>query len=137
LGDNWRDGRIQASLHTTWNGRKIGMCDCGQHMPKHAGQWLSMASHPSGLGAGSVWLSGPVANEGHTTEQQLHQWPKGYHHIAHKRAMEQAQTGHMHTDFLQANDTLHIDMKGRDGQSLFGAIAYQLHDAQNHAALGD
>jgi fumarylacetoacetate (FAA) hydrolase len=53
-------------------------------------------------------------------------WPKGYHCIAEKRAIETLQDGQPATDYMKFGDTVRIEMKGRDGQSVFGAIAQKI-----------
>jgi fumarylacetoacetate (FAA) hydrolase len=47
---------------------------------------------------------------------------KGYASIAEKRCLETLQDGQPATGYLQAGDTVRIEMKGRDGLSLCGAI---------------
>ena len=49
-------------------------------------------------------------------------WPKGYSCIAEKRAIETILDGKAHTEFMQFGDTVRIEMKDKDGQSVFGAI---------------
>jgi fumarylacetoacetate (FAA) hydrolase len=50
------------------------------------------------------------------------EWPKGYSCIAEKRAMETLQDGQPSTGYMKFGDTIRIEMRGRDGQSVFGAI---------------
>jgi fumarylacetoacetate (FAA) hydrolase len=68
------------------------------------------------VGSGTVRSPG-VEKNGQTD------WPKGYHSIADKRAMETQQDGQTQTDFLQVGNAVRIEVKGRDGLSVFGAIA--------------
>jgi fumarylacetoacetate (FAA) hydrolase len=75
--------------------------------------------------AGSVIGTGPVANAGVAQKTQV-QWPKGYHSIAEKRAMEAQDGGTPGTGYLQYGDTVRIEMMGKDGNSLFGAIDQEL-----------
>jgi fumarylacetoacetate (FAA) hydrolase len=49
-------------------------------------------------------------------------WPKGYSCIAEKRAIETILDGKAQTEFMQFGDTVRIEMKDKDGQSVFGAI---------------
>jgi fumarylacetoacetate (FAA) hydrolase len=49
-------------------------------------------------------------------------WAKGYSCIAEKRCIETIENGKPSTDFMRFGDTIRIEMKGRDGQSIFGAI---------------
>lgn len=51
------------------------------------------------------------------------QWPKGFHSILEKRAMETLQTGQAQTAYLRWGDTVRIDLKGRDGGSPLGETA--------------
>jgi fumarylacetoacetate (FAA) hydrolase len=47
---------------------------------------------------------------------------RGYSCIAEKRAIETIEDGAPKTAFMQFGDTIRIEMTGRDGQSVFGAI---------------
>ena len=42
--------------------------------------------------------------------------------IAEKRAIETIESGAPKTGFMKFGDTIHIEMKGADGMSVFGAI---------------
>ena len=54
------------------------------------------------------------------------EWPKGYSCIAEKRAIETILDGKPSTEFMKFGDTIRIEMKGKDGQSVFGAIDQQM-----------
>ena len=56
-------------------------------------------------------------------------WPKGYSCIAEKRAIETILDGEPTTDYMKFGDTVKIEMKGRDGQSVFGAIEQKVEQA--------
>jgi fumarylacetoacetate (FAA) hydrolase len=84
-------------------------------------QLMAHACKTRALRAGTLVSTGVVSNAGHN-----HQWPKGYHSIAEKRAMETLLDGQASTDYLKLEDTLRIDVKGKDGQSVFGAIEQQV-----------
>ena len=56
-------------------------------------------------------------------------WSRGYSCIAEKRAIETIESGAPKTPFMQFGDTIRIEMKGRDGASLFGAIEQKVADA--------
>lgn len=121
LGESWDKGRVHLPLHTSWNGRKVGMCDAGAEMQFHFGQLIAHLCATRAVRAGSVIGSGPVANAGVESKGKA-QWPNGYHSIAEKRAMETQLSGQASTGYLQYGDTVRIEMKGQDGLSLFGAI---------------
>jgi fumarylacetoacetate (FAA) hydrolase len=46
----------------------------------------------------------------------------GYSCIAEQRVVETIQTGAARTPFLKSGDRIRIEMRGADGQSIFGAI---------------
>jgi fumarylacetoacetate (FAA) hydrolase len=50
------------------------------------------------------------------------EWPKGYSCIAEKRAIETILDGKPSTEFMKYGDTIRIEMKGLNGESVFGAI---------------
>jgi fumarylacetoacetate (FAA) hydrolase len=125
LGESWDKGRVHLPLHTSWNGRKVGLCDAGPEMQFHFGQLIAHLCATRAVRAGSVIGSGPVANAG-TGSKSKSQWPKGYHSIAEKRAMETQLGGQASTGYMQFGDTVRIEMKGQDGLSLFGAIDQEL-----------
>lgn len=121
LGDAWQGGRVHLTMQTTWNGRKVGMCDAGDDMRFHFGQLIAHAARTRRLRAGTIVGSGTVSNPGEEKNGRR-EWPKGYGCIAEKRAMETIQDGAPKTDYMRFGDTVRIEMKGRDGQSVFGAI---------------
>jgi len=122
LGEAWQDGRVHLTLQTTWNGRKVGLCDAGPDMRFSFGDLIAHAAKTRRLAAGTIVGSGTVSNPGVEKDGGRREWPKGYSCIAEKRAMEQLQDGAAKTGYLQPGDTVRIEMKGRDGQSVFGAI---------------
>ncbi|GAB2488536.1 fumarylacetoacetate hydrolase family protein [Comamonas humi] len=129
VGEAWRHGRVHLTLQTSWNGRKVGMCDAGADMGFHFGQLIAHAAATRHLRAGTVVGCGTVANAVVDKKGNL-DWPKGYGCIADKRGMEILQNGEAKTDYLQLGDSVRIDMKGKDGASLCGAIDHNLVSVQ-------
>ena len=125
LGDAWRKGRVHLPLQSTWNGRKVGLCDAGPEMAFHFGQLLAHACTTRNLRAGTILGSGAVSNKGVSVKGRT-QWPKGYPCILEKRAMETLQDGQPATDYMKYGDTIRIEMKNADGQSIFGAIEQEV-----------
>ena len=125
LGDAWDKGRLNLTLQSTWNGRKVGLCEAGLDMTFHFGQLIAAMCKTRNVRAGSVVGSGPVSNSGVKVKTRT-EWPKGYNCIAEKRAMETLQDGQPSTDFMKFGDTIRIETKGRDGKSLFGAIEQEI-----------
>lgn len=126
LGDAWRGGRLHLTLQTSWNGRKVGLCDAGEDMSFHFGQLIAHLCKTRNVRAGSLVGSGTVSNQGVEGKGGKMEWPKGYGCIAEKRAMETLQDGQPTTAFMKFGDTVRIEMKGKDGHSVFGAIDQEI-----------
>jgi fumarylacetoacetate (FAA) hydrolase len=121
LGDAWESGRVNLTLQSTWNGRRVGMCEAGPDMTFHFGQLIAHICKTRNVRAGSIVGSGTVSNRGVEVNGKK-DWPKGYSCIAEKRAIETILDGQPSTGFMKFGDTIRIEMKGKDGQSIFGAI---------------
>ena len=121
LGDAWQGGRVHLTMQSTWNGRKVGMCEAGPEMTFHFGQLVAHITKTRNVRAGSIVGSGTVSNKGVETDGRK-DWPKGYSCIAEKRAIETILDGQPSTAYMKFDDTIRIEMKGKDGQSVFGAI---------------
>ena len=117
LGEAWQGGRVHLTLASAWNGQRVGLCDAGPEMTFHFGQLIAHVAKTRNLRAGSIVGSGTVSNT---------DWSRGYSCVAEKRAIETIESGAPVTDFMKFGDTIRIDMKGRDGQSIFGAIEQQV-----------
>jgi fumarylacetoacetate (FAA) hydrolase len=130
LGPAWQQGRLHLTLQSSWNGRKVGLCDAGADMNVHFGQLIAQLCTLKPLRAGAVVGSGPVSHAGTPDSKGRLQWPKGYNCIAEKRAMETLQDGQASTEFLKFGDTLRLEMKDRQGQSLFGTLESTLAATQ-------
>jgi len=129
LGAAWSRGRVHLPLHTSWNGRRVGLCDAGVDVGFHFGQLLAQLCTVRNVRAGSIIGAAPVSNKGVSKgsgSKARTEWPKGYHCIAEKRAMETLQDGQPSTGYLQAGDSIRIEMKDPGGQSIFGAIEQEL-----------
>ena len=122
LGDAWEQGRLHLTLQSTWNGRKVGMCEAGPEMTFHFGQLIAHICKTRNVRAGSIVGSGTVSNKGVPGANGKTEWPKGYSCIAEKRAIETIQDGQPSTEFMKFGDAIRIEMRGKDGQSIFGAI---------------
>ena len=121
FGDAWDNGRLNLTVQSTWNGRKVGMCEAGPEMTFHFGQLIAHICKTRNVRAGSVVGSGTVSNQGIEVKGKK-EWPKGYSCIAEKRAIETILDGKPSTEFMKYGDTIRIEAKGADGQSVFGAI---------------
>jgi len=124
VGDAWQGGRLHLTLQSTWNGRKVGLCEAGPEMTFHFGQLIAHLCKTRNVRAGSVIGSGTVSNK---------DWSHGYSCIAEKRAIETIEDGQPKTAFMKFGDTIRIEVKGRDGQSVFGAIEQKIVEADKAA----
>ena len=113
LGAAWQHGRVHLTLQSALNGQKVGLCEAGPEMTFHFGQLISHLAQTRRLRTGSIVGTGPVSNR---------DGAKGYSCIAAKRAAETLLHGQPRSDYLRPGDTIRIEMKGRDGLSVFGAI---------------
>ena len=91
------------------------------------GELVARAARARRLRAGTVIGSGVVRPAAVDTDGRP-EWPQGYGRIADKRAMERLQDGAASTDYMQPGDTVRIDMRGRDGQPVFGVIEQEVVD---------
>ena len=117
VGDAWLQGRLHLTLQSTLNGRKVGMCETGPEMSFHFGQLISRLCKTRKVSAGSIIGSGPVSNQDAS---------HGYSCIAEKRALETIEDGKAKTRFMKPGDTIRIEVKGKNGQSVFGAIEQKI-----------
>ncbi|MDD5325499.1 MAG: fumarylacetoacetate hydrolase family protein [Polaromonas sp.] len=113
VGDAWRKGRLHLTLQSSWNGRKVGMCEAGPEMTFDFGQLIAHICKTRNVRAGSIVGSGTVSNK---------DWSHGYSCIAEKRAIETIEDGQPKTQFMRFGDTIRIEANGRDGLPVFGAI---------------
>ena len=111
LGEAWAGGRVHLALRSVWNGQQFGLCEAGPKMTFHFGQLIAHLAKTRRVRAGSIIGSGTVSSgEG------------GHHCIAEKRALEIIESGAASTEYMKFGDSIRIEMVGRNGQSIFGAI---------------
>jgi fumarylacetoacetate (FAA) hydrolase len=113
LGSAWSGGRVHLSLQSSWNGKRVGLCEAGPEMTFHFGELIAHLCKTRRVRAGSIIGSGTVSNK---------DWTRGYSCIAEKRAIETIEHGAPQTEFMRYGDTIRIEMNGLDGHSVFGAI---------------
>lgn len=105
-GDAWQGGRLHLKLLVNRNERRVAQVDAGAALLGW-GELLARACRQRPLRAGSVVATGPL----------------GLGSAAAKRAQEQAEDGQPTTAWWQPGETVRVEVKGADGQSLFGALA--------------
>jgi fumarylacetoacetate (FAA) hydrolase len=112
LGDAWQGGRVQLEVSVAWNGKTVGRLDAAE-MQFHFGQLLAHLARTRNVRAGSIVGGGTVSNADAS---------RGYACIAEQRALETIASGAPSTPYMAFGDHVHIEVMGRDGLSLFGAI---------------
>jgi fumarylacetoacetate (FAA) hydrolase len=117
LGESWAGGRVHLNVESQWNGKRVGLCAAGDEMTFHFGQLIAHIAKTRRVRAGSVVGSGTISNK---------DWARGYSCIAEKRAIETIESGAPKTAFMQDGHRIRIEVKGKDGHSLFGAIDQQV-----------
>ena len=123
LGDDWCAGRVHRPLTVHLNGELFGQPDAGTDMVFSFAQLLAHVSKTRSLAAGSIIGSGTVSNkQGDLQGSSIAHGGVGYCCLAELRMYETIASGQPHTGYLQFGDTVRIEMLGRDGSSLFGAI---------------
>lgn len=112
LGSAWKEGRVHLPLLVDYNGQFFGNADAGA-MHFHFGQLIAHAARTRNLSAGTIIGSGTVSNEDPA---------RGSSCLAEKRMIEQINGGSIQTPFMKVGDRIRIEMKDKEGRSLFGVI---------------
>ena len=63
IGGAWRGGRVHLNLESSWNGKRVGLCDAGDEMTFHFGQLIAHVAKTRNVRAGSIVGSGTVCNK--------------------------------------------------------------------------
>lgn len=113
LGEAWDGAKLHLPLISTLNSKKVGSPNAGVDMTFDFGQLIEHAAKSRGLMAGTVIGSGTVANQGS---------PDGSSCLAEVRCLETIADGKPGTPFMSFGDRIEIEMKDRQGNSIFGKI---------------
>ncbi len=113
LGDAWRDEKLHLPLLTHYNGELFGEPEAGEDMQFSFAELLAHAAKTRPLAAGTLLGSGTIANQDTS---------RGASCLAEKRMLEIIANGKPETPFMQFGDRVRIEMKTREGESIFGAI---------------
>jgi len=116
LGDAWRDGRVHLRIQVRWNGARVGDVS-GSEMHFSFHRLLEHLARMRGFTAGTILGSGTLSNEDRA---------RGWTCIAEQRALELIDGGEARTRFMEAGDTVEIEMRDAAGRNLFGTIAQRV-----------
>jgi fumarylacetoacetate (FAA) hydrolase len=124
LGDAWSGGKLQLPLLSSLNGKPFGKPDAGVDMTFDFPTLVAHAAKTRSLGAGTVIGSGTVSNrdEAGGPGKPIADGGLGYSCLAELRTVETIVQGEAKTPFMRFGDTIRIEMKDRQGYSIFGAI---------------
>lgn len=114
LQGDWKEGRLHLPLHSTLNGELIGAPNAGVDMTFHFGELIAHAAKTRSLMAGTIIGSGTVANQGS---------PTGSSCLAEVRCLEMIATGKASTPYMHFGDRVEIEMRDKNGVSIFGKIS--------------
>ncbi|WP_417463850.1 fumarylacetoacetate hydrolase family protein [Kordiimonas sp.] len=119
----WADTKLSLPLVSHYNGAMFGKPEAGVDMTFNFAKLVSHAAKTRPLGAGAVIGSGTVSNKlDGGPGKPVSEGGVGYSCIAEIRMIETIETGKPSTSFMKFGDTIRIEMFGKDGQSIFGAI---------------
>ena len=123
LGDDWREGRVHRPLTVHLNGALFGNPDAGTDMVFNFPQLVAHVTKTREMEAGSIIGSGTVSNkQGGLFGSSVANGGVGYCCIAELRMYETIDEGKPKTPFMRFGDKVRIEMRDRDGASIFGAI---------------
>jgi fumarylacetoacetate (FAA) hydrolase len=120
LGDAWKNSKVHLALTTLINGAWFGAPEAGEDMQFSFADLIAHAAKTRPLSAGTIVGSGTIANQDES---------RGASCLAERRVLEVIAHGKATTPFLKFGDRVRIEMFGRDGGSIFGAIEQTIQSA--------
>ncbi|WP_209348196.1 fumarylacetoacetate hydrolase family protein [Pontixanthobacter sp. CEM42] len=131
LGDAWQDSLIHLPLLVDYNREPFGRAEAGVDATFNLAQLVAHAAKTRNLAAGAIVGSGTVSNKGGDggPGKPVSEGGAGYSCIAEIRMIETIYDGGAKTRFMQPGDTVKIEMKDKDGHTIFGAIKQEVVQA--------
>ncbi len=131
LGAAWSGGRLHGAVTVDLNDTPFGAADAGVDMTFDFGVLIAHAAKTRDLAAGSIVGSGTVSNRGADggPGKPIGEGGAGYSCLAELRTVETLAYGAPRTPFLEAGDTVRIEMRDADHHSMFGAIEHTVQAA--------
>lgn len=124
LGEAWRDTLVHLPIMIDYNGEPFGRAEAGVDATFNMAQLVAHAAKTRDLGAGAIIGSGTISNKGADggPGKPIAEGGLGYSCIAEIRMIETIADGAPKTGFMQAGDSVRIEMRDADNHSIFGAI---------------
>ncbi|MBD3729307.1 MAG: fumarylacetoacetate hydrolase family protein [Sphingomonadales bacterium] len=128
LGDAWADARVHLPLMVDYNNQPFGRADAGVDATFSLADLVAHAARTRNLVAGSIIGSGTVSNRDADggPGKPVAEGGKGYSCIAEIRMIETIAGGEPATRFMAPGDSVRIEMRDKDGHSIFGAIEQEV-----------
>ena len=118
LGGAWREHKLHLPLLSYVNGKQLGGPNAGIDMTFDFARLIAHAAKTRHLSAGTIVGSGTVANDAAREQEST----IGSSCLAERRMLETLWHGAPKTPWLKFGDRVRIEMRDRDGRSIFGAI---------------
>jgi fumarylacetoacetate (FAA) hydrolase len=124
LGPAWDGGRLELPLLIDHNGQAFGRANAGDDMTFDFPTLIAHAAKTRKLTSGTIIGSGTVSNRDAAggPGKPVENGGLGYSCIAEIRVIETIAEGKPSTPFLQYGDTVKIEMRNANGDSIFGSI---------------
>jgi fumarylacetoacetate (FAA) hydrolase len=120
----WKDGKLHNILEVDLNNEPLGRVHSGIDMTFNFPELISHACKSRNLGAGTIIGSGTVSNRDRDggPGKSIKDGGLGYACIAEIRMVETILKGKPLTPFMKFGDETRIEMKDKNGLSIFGEI---------------
>ncbi|MBN3807603.1 fumarylacetoacetate hydrolase family protein [Paraburkholderia sp. Ac-20347] len=122
LGDAWQDGRVHLDMRVQRDGTLVGHPN-GREMSFGFHELIEYITYNRNLRNGMLLGSGTFSNVDYRSV--------GSACLAEQRAIEKLEHGAPSTPWLRFGEQLHFEMRGSDGQSMFGAIEHRFVQAKH------
>lgn len=124
LGEAWHDCLVDRPLMVDLNGEAFGRANAAQDATFNMADLVAHAAKTRKLGAGTIIGTGTISNKGADggPGRPVSDGGAGYSCIAEIRMIETIANGQPTTPFMQAGDSVRIEMRDADNHSIFGAI---------------
>ena len=131
LGDAWLGSVVHLPLAVDYNGEPFGRAEAGEDATFSLAELVAHAAKTRPLGAGTIIGSGTVSNKGEDggPGKPVSEGGRGYSCIAEIRMIETIYDGEAKTRFMRAGDTVKLEMRDREGHSIFGSIEQTVVEA--------
>ncbi len=113
LGEAWDGAKLHLPVITTFRGGVFGRPNAGVEMTFGFPEIIAYAAETRDIGAGSIFGSGTVSNSDPSVGSSC---------ITERRVIEAIETGKSKTEYMRFGESVRIEVFGKDGQSIFGAI---------------